>query len=99
MIWIRKNMLEIVKSKRFKKAYKKISQSKNFKREIFLYVVAELVLGRKLPKKFKDHALSGDLIGFRECHLAPDILLIYEIDNEVLILTLINIGSHSNLFK
>ena len=46
-----------------------------------------------------DHALKGDLVGFRECHIAPDILLIYCLEDGVLILTLVNIGNHAQLFE
>ncbi len=92
-------MYKIRGSKRFKKSYKRISRAKDFKENIFDAVVATLAGGNKLDFKFKDHSLSGDMFGLRECHLAPDILLIYEIDDGVLTLTLINIGSHSNLFK
>ena len=51
-----------------------------------------------LPEKYKDHALTGDWKGFRECHIQPDWLLIYKIQNDSLILTLSRTGSHSDLF-
>ena len=51
-----------------------------------------------LPEKYKDHALTGDWKGFRECHIQPDWLLIYEINNNELILYLTRTGSHSDLF-
>ncbi|WP_304418120.1 type II toxin-antitoxin system YafQ family toxin, partial [uncultured Helicobacter sp.] len=46
----------------------------------------------------KDHALKGEYIGFRECHIKPDLLLIYQKDKHILILTCIDVGSHSKLF-
>lgn len=52
----------------------------------------------ELPKKFKDHTLTGNHKDKRECHLAPDLLLIYSIENEILILNLLDIGNHSSLF-
>ena len=52
-----------------------------------------------LPPKYKDHALTGNYIGTRECHIEPDWLLIYKIDGDKLILTLARIGSHSELFR
>ncbi len=54
--------------------------------------------GKKLPEKYKDHKLSGGMKDFRECHVAPDLLLIYRIIDEELVLSLINLGSHSKLF-
>lgn len=61
-------------------------------------VIAKLAMGETLPEKNKDHALSGDWIGFRECHVLPDWLLIYRIENDVLVLTLTRTGTHSDLF-
>ena len=61
-------------------------------------VIAKLAMGVTLPEKNKDHALSGDWIGFRECHVLPDWLLIYRVENDVLVLTLTRTGTHSDLF-
>ena len=90
---------EIVKTKRFKTAYKRVRNLKGFKKGVFSEVVSTLASGKKLPKEYRDHKLTGALKSFRECHLAPDILLIYQIDEGVLVLTLVSIGSHSQLFK
>ena len=54
--------------------------------------------GIELPAKYKDHALTGNYIGCRECHIEPDWLLVYEIINEELIILLLTTGSHSDLF-
>lgn len=62
-------------------------------------VINILANGEKLDKKFKDHDLSGSYKGTRECHIEPDWLLIYEIDNNALILMLYRLGTHSELFK
>ena len=61
-------------------------------------VVDILASGEALPAKYRDHDLSGDYRGCRECHIEPDWLLIYEIDNGLLILVLNRVGSHSELF-
>ena len=53
----------------------------------------------KLESKHKNHELKGKLQGIRECHIKPDLLLLYQIDEENKTLFLINIGSHSELFK
>ena len=86
-------------SSRFKKSLKRVTKLKGFKEDVFKSVVSELARGQKLDKSYRDHQLTGKLKGFRECHVAPDILLIYQIDDEVLVLTLVNVGSHSQLFE
>jgi mRNA interferase YafQ len=58
-----------------------------------------LAAGNPMPQEYKDHALHGDYEGSRECHIAPDWLLIYEIANGELLLYLQETGSHSELFK
>jgi mRNA interferase YafQ len=90
---------EIVKTRRFKTAFKRVKQLKGFKQNVFEDVVNTLAEGKKLNKERKDHQLTGNLKNFRECHLAPDILLMYQIDTGVLILTLVNVGNHYQLFK
>lgn len=57
-----------------------------------------LAKGQKLPLCYRDHNLSGELSKYRECHIQGDLLLIYKIEKENLILVLIDIGSHSQLF-
>ena len=64
-----------------------------------LTVVLKLLQnGEELPAKYKDHALTGNYIGCRECHVEPDWLLVYEIINEELIILLLTTGFHSDLF-
>ncbi len=86
-------------SSRFKKSLKRAKQIQGFKLEKIKEAIYLLSEGKRLPVSYKDHGLTGNMIGFRECHLAPDILLIYQIDEGILILTLVNIGSHSHVFK
>lgn len=62
-------------------------------------VINILANGEKLDTKFKDHDLSGSYKGTRECHIEPDWLLIYEIDNNALVLMLYRLGTYSELFK
>ena len=65
-----------------------------------LFEVIEVIAnGEKLEKKYKDHTLKGKYEGSRECHVEPDWLLIYEICDDVLMLMLYRVGSHSDLFK
>ena len=61
--------------------------------------VIELLAKREpLPPKYKDHALTGDYKGCRECHITPDWLLVYQIQDEELVLILTRTGTHSDLF-
>lgn len=62
-------------------------------------VIGILANGETLDEKYRDHDLSGNFKGCRECHIEPDWLLIYEVDNNVLVLVLNRVGSHSELFK
>ncbi len=64
-----------------------------------LKVVLKLLQqGAELPAKYKDHALTGNYTGCRECHIEPDWLLVYEILNNELVILLLTTGSHSDLF-
>ena len=66
--------------------------------ELLDEVLNTLIQGKLLAPKYKDHALTGNYIGFRECHITPDWLLIYAVDKGNLILTATRTGSHSDLF-
>ena len=90
-------MLKIVRTNRFKKDIKIAIKRKLDLNELD-YVVSKLANQETLEEKYKDHALSGDYKDFRECHIKPDWLLIYTIDDEELELFLIRTGSHSDLF-
>ncbi len=61
-------------------------------------VIKMLMNGEVLPMKNRDHALTGDYKGCRECHISPDWLLIYVKDDGIKILTLLRTGTHSDLF-
>ena len=62
-------------------------------------VVRLLVEEQPLPERHRDHNLVGDWSGYRDCHIEPDWLLIYKIDRDEKILTLVRTGTHSELFK
>jgi mRNA interferase YafQ len=85
----------IGRTNQFKKDYKKW---KSIGIETILNDILKLICNReKLPQKYFDHKLSGYYIGRRECHLKPDILLIYKVEEDQI--TLERLGSHSELFK
>ena len=89
--------LRVVWTNRFKKDYKTaIKRGLDIKK--LDDVITILATGKAPLSKQKDHALSGDYAGFRECHIEPDWLLIYAIDGTTLVLTLTRTGSHSDLF-
>ena len=62
-------------------------------------IIWQLANNEELASKYKDHALIGSYKGFRECHIKSDLLLIYKKQNEILLLTCVEIGSHSELFR
>lgn len=62
-------------------------------------VINTLCQGKSLEEKYHDHELKGKLKGFRECHIQPDWLLIYLIENDILTLTLVDTGSHADLLN
>lgn len=82
---------------RFQKDLKRM-QRRGYDISLLTDVIKRLANGEQLPEKNRDHNLSGDYMGCRECHITPDWLLIYEIDNGELILYLTRTGSHSDLF-
>ena len=82
----------------FKKDYK-LAVKRGLKIDLLKGIIAALAMGEKLPEKNKDHALTGNWVGHRECHILPDWLLIYRIEEEVLVLTLARTGSHSDPFE
>ena len=85
-------------STKFKKDYK-LAKKRGLPMEELEIVLQTLLEERPLEKKHRDHALSGNYIGFRECHIRPDWLLIYTIDHGNLILTAARTGSHSDLLE
>lgn len=81
----------------FRKDYK-LAIKRGLNIELLEHIVALLATGEMLPEKNRDHALTGCWVGHRECHILPDWLLIYRIEDDVLVLTLTRTGSHSDLF-
>ena len=90
--------LEIKFTTQFKRDVKLLSkQHKNL--DLLFDTIEKLANMETLDSKYKDHNLSGDFYGCRECHIELDFLLIYEIHNDIMVLLLVRTGSHSNLFK
>lgn len=84
------------KTSRYKKSLKKmLKRGKDIKK--LTNVVLKLANGEQLPPQYKDHPLSGDLAGLRDCHIEDDWVLLYEIKDNLLILSLADTGTHSDL--
>lgn len=77
----------------------KLAKKQNKNLDKLFKVIDILANGETLDAKYKDHNLTGNYSGARECHVEPDWLLIYEIHGDVLVLMLYRLGSHSELFK
>lgn len=81
----------------FKKSLKRISKSGRFDKNKLGIIIDMLARGEELNALYKDHQLHGKFIGHRECHIQPNMLLLYRIENNNLLLVLVNIGSHSEI--
>ena len=86
---------KIVTTKRFDKDYAKLSPSD---RNLAKQIINRLANVEVLEQKYKDHPLKGELKGFRDCHIKPDLVLIYSKNKDALLLTAFRISSHSELF-
>ncbi len=91
------NHRDIVWTTQFKKDYK-LAVKRHLDIDLLDDIIRALSCGETLPEKNKDHALSSNWEGYRECHILPDWLLIYRIEDDLLILTLARTGTHSDLF-
>lgn len=90
-------MLEIITTSAFDKDYK-ILKKRGYNLKLLQEVVEKLANEEVLPAKYRNHQLIGNYIGYMECHIRPDWLLIYKIEKNKLILTLSRTGTHSDLF-
>lgn len=88
---------EIKNTTQFKKDYK-LAKRRGLDISLLKDIVTKLANGESLDSKYKDHSLTGDWVGHRECHIQSDWLLIYRYEEDVLILTLTRTGTHSDLF-
>ncbi len=90
-------MLNLYFTNQFKKDYK-AAKKRNLPLQKLESVLAMLQAEQALPESCRDHALTGNWQGFRECHIQPDWLLIYRVDGERLELVAQRTGSHADLF-
>lgn len=94
---MRKTKYTVKATTQFKKDYK-LAIKRGLKISLLEEIVTKLALGEPLDEGSRDHPLSGSWAGHRECHILPDWLLIYRIEENVLVLSLSRTGSHSDLF-
>lgn len=92
-------MYSLRPSKGYKKALKRLSRSGSFDIQELEKVLIILAAGEVLPQRYDNHRLQGEYAGCFECHIKNDLLLIYEIDELEKVLTVVDIGSHSDLFS
>ena len=91
-------MRKLVTTKQFRKDYKRMK--KRGKDMRLLEEVINLLLNDEIfPEKYRDHGLAGAYLGFRECHIDPDWLLVYAYSGDLLILVVNRTGSHGDLFR
>ncbi len=90
-------MYIVKRTKKFDKDLKLLVK-RGYNIDLLTNVVKKLANGDKLAEKYQDHALSGNWIKYRECHITPDWLLIYRIDKGAIVLVLTRTGTHSDLF-
>lgn len=83
---------------KFKKSYK-LAKKRGLDISLLEEVISKLQQGESMETKYRDHELKGKFAGFRECHIQPDWLLMYLIEDDILTLTLVDTGSHADLFK
>ena len=81
----------------YKKSYKR-AKKRGLNLKLLDNVVEALGQGHKLDAKYRDHALHGNWEGFRECHIQSDCLLVYLVENDILTLTLVETGTHADIF-
>ena len=89
--------LNVQWTNKFKKDYK-LCMTRGFDISLIDRAIQLLSETGTLPPEYKNHKLTGQWEGFRECHIKPDWLMIYAIQNQILTLTLVRTGSHSDLF-
>ncbi len=91
-------MLTLVTTSQFRKDYKRIKK-RGYDLSRLEWVIDTLLEEKPLDKQFRDHLLTGNYAGFRECHIQPDWLFIYAVQNDTLILTASRTGTHSDLLE
>lgn len=90
-------MLQLKTTGQFRKDYKRLKK-RGYDLNLLENVIQTLLEEKLLPQRYRDHSLTGNYIGFRECYILPDWLLLYAIKQDKLVLTASRTGTHSDLF-
>lgn len=90
-------MLELRTTAKFRKDYKRLKK-RGYDLALLQEALEMLVRQESLPAKYRDHALTGSYLGFRECHIQPDWLFIYRVEQDQLVLVASETGTHADLF-
>ena len=90
-------MLTLKPTNQFRKDYK-LAKKRGLDTFLLEAVIDILLVEKPLDEKYRDHALTGNYNGFRECHILPDWLLIYRVEQDELVLVAARTGTHSDLF-
>lgn len=91
-------MYDVVYAQGARKALKRLQRSGSFPEDTFRKMLTLFIFGKSIPANFKDHALQGDLAGSRECHLGFNLLVQYEKDDRLRLVTILGVGTHAELF-
>ena len=94
-------MYRIVRTKSFAKSYRRLDRAGEFTKSVrddLEHAIDTLAQGKALGSSYVDHDLQGTYKGYRECHIKGDLLLVYQRYKKDLLLVLVDIGSHSQLF-
>ena len=91
-------MYGVKPSNRYRKSLKRVSQHPSFVAEELDEIVIQLSRNIPLDSRYRDHALKGEHRGIRECHIRGDLLLLYQKQDDILILLLVDIGTHTSVF-
>ena len=91
-------MYDVHSTRRFKKDFKRIINDQELTKDVRIVVNLLSANDNPLPEKYQDHQLKGKHAAFRECHIRPDWLLVYQKKKQELILLLVKTGTHSHIF-
>lgn len=91
-------MLELATTGQFRKDYRRVKK-RGYDMELLETVINNLLQEKPLEEHYRDHGLAGNYLGFRECHILPDWLLVYAVNKKQLILTASRTGTHADLFE
>ena len=91
-------MYEVKFTTAYKRSYK-LMKKRGYDLSLLDEVIDRLQQGKTLDKKYRDNGLSGRFQGFRECHIKPDWLLVYLVEKNILTLTLVDTGTHGDIFN